>query len=222
MKVDRKFAKSIWFVTVFLAIRGLTACDSERQTRIAGQLSAPGEPACETCPRTPTEVQISVDEKSRMTIEFKDNSPNEDGFMIERKTGDSTFIPIATFTTKEPCKLENPTREAPCFFDNDPGLLPGATYTYRVHAFRKTEHSNYSTPVTVTYSVGVVACAEEPPCPLEKKRSGEEEETGASASAPASTSGSGTTGTSSGSGASAGASSSSGTTGSSSSGTTSK
>jgi hypothetical protein len=67
-----------------------------------------------------------------LQLAWNDNSNNEDGFKIERKTGTSgTFTEIAT-----------PGPNVTSY--NDAGLTDGATYCYRVRAFNSAGNSAYT------------------------------------------------------------------------------
>jgi hypothetical protein len=71
------------------------------------------------------------------SLVWTDNSSNEDGFKIERKSSGESFSVIATVGSNVN------------FFD-DAGLSGGTTYTYRVRAFKGALNSDYSNEATVT------------------------------------------------------------------------
>ena len=67
-----------------------------------------------------------------LTLTWVDNSTNEDGFKIERKTGTSgTFAQIATVGAKVTSYI-------------DSTLTAGTTYCYQVRAFNTAGNSDYS------------------------------------------------------------------------------
>ncbi|TXK32792.1 T9SS type A sorting domain-containing protein [Pontibacter qinzhouensis] len=96
----------------------------------------------------PTEVTLtatSVEEpaSSTVVINWKDNSDNEANFVLERSTDGSNFTAVA-----------EPAANATTYTDTD-GLLPNATYHYRLKAVNEEEASAYS----------VVAVVQTPPIP---------------------------------------------------------
>jgi hypothetical protein len=86
-------------------------------------------------PVAPTELSASAVSTSSIGLAWADNSENETGFKIERKTGTNSFTQIATVST-------NVTDYT------DTGLTSGAAYTYRVRAFNSHGDSGYSAEVT--------------------------------------------------------------------------
>jgi hypothetical protein len=85
--------------------------------------TAMGDGASPPAPATGLEVEPASATDLRLT--WVDNSSDETGFRIERKTGDGPFEPIAT-------------TGAGATLYRDPNLAPGATYTYRVVVIRDT------------------------------------------------------------------------------------
>jgi YVTN family beta-propeller protein len=77
---------------------------------------------------------------SQINISWTDNSTDEVGFRIERRTADSAFLEITTVGA-------NTT------FYSDTGLLPYTTYYYRVRAYTLSENSPYSNQASATTSV---------------------------------------------------------------------
>ena len=82
---------------------------------------------------------------SQITLTWSDNSGNESGFKIERKTGTGAFSQIATVAAN--------VRTYP-----NTGLAPATNYTYRVRATNSSGDSTYSNTVSATTS-GVVNVA---------------------------------------------------------------
>ena len=67
----------------------------------------------------------------QLTLNWNDNSDNEDGFLIERSTDGTAFLEIG-----------GAAQDATTF--EDTGLLPETEYWYRVRAFNFTGNSGYS------------------------------------------------------------------------------
>ncbi|MBI2058578.1 MAG: hypothetical protein HYT87_02285 [Nitrospirae bacterium] len=126
--------------------------DSSATTFATGiEAAAVPEPACEGCPRTPTDLKVTKGSGTQVVLEFKDNANNEDGFVFERQTDGASFIPVGKAPTNVSCLLENPTRTGPCFRDSDPALTTGVTYTYRALSYREFLYSNYSSAIAITF-----------------------------------------------------------------------
>jgi uncharacterized protein (TIGR02145 family) len=89
-------------------------------------------------PIAPSNLTAIVASTSQLNLSWTDNSTNETGFKIERKTGISTYTVIATLA-------ENITTFS------DQGLTPNTTYTYRIYAYNSAGASlTYSNELTVT------------------------------------------------------------------------
>jgi YVTN family beta-propeller protein len=76
---------------------------------------------------------------SQINLSWTDNSTDEVGFRIERRTADSAFLEIATVGA-------NTT------IYSDTGLLPYTTYYYRIRAYNLSENSPYSNQASATTS----------------------------------------------------------------------
>jgi len=75
---------------------------------------------------------------SQIILTWLDNSTNETGFKIERKTGSGTWSEIGSVNTN-------------IYTYTDAAVISGTTYTYRVYAFNSTGNSlNYSNEITIT------------------------------------------------------------------------
>ncbi|MBI3008434.1 MAG: fibronectin type III domain-containing protein, partial [Candidatus Omnitrophica bacterium] len=83
-------------------------------------------------PTAPSGLSASAALASQIDLSWTDNSSNETGFRIERKTGASgTYSEIAT-----------PTANTTTY--NDTGLSESTTYYYRVRAYNASGNSSYS------------------------------------------------------------------------------
>ena len=95
--------------------------------------------APQTVPNAPgyMEAQAFTD---RIELGWTDNSTNETGFKIERRTGSGSYSQIGTTS-------ENSGNSA---FYTDNTTAPQTTYTYRVRAYNAAGNSGYNTEVTAT------------------------------------------------------------------------
>jgi len=87
----------------------------------------------------PTLLNAHTASISQINLSWIDNSTDEVGFRIERRTADSSFLEITTVGA-------NTT------FYSDTGLLPYTTYYYRVRAYNFSENSPYSNATSATTS----------------------------------------------------------------------
>jgi hypothetical protein len=91
-----------------------------------------------TMPNAPSDLAATSPSPSSAQLTWTDNSTDEDGFSIERKTGVSgTYAEIATTATN----IASYT---------DSAVDAGTTYFYRVRAFAETVYSSYSGVASVT------------------------------------------------------------------------
>jgi uncharacterized protein (TIGR02145 family) len=95
-------------------------------------------------PVPPSNLTGTVASSTQINLSWTDNSTNETGFKIERKTGTGTYTVVGTTAT-------NITTL------NDTGLSQGTTYTYRVFSYNaggnSTTYSNEITLNTLSTSV---------------------------------------------------------------------
>jgi hypothetical protein len=89
-------------------------------------------------PVAPSNLAATAVSTTQINLSWLDNSGDETGFKIERKTGASgTYAQIAT-------TIANIT------VDNDSGLSPSTTYYYRVRAYNANGNSAYSNEASAT------------------------------------------------------------------------
>ena len=91
-----------------------------------------------TLPSAPSELKAGKGING-ISVSWKDNSDNEDSFIIKRSKNDSSFVVIAT--------LEHDTETY-----NDSNLNLGSIYGYRVKAINKAGETEYSNIAVVNYS----------------------------------------------------------------------
>jgi len=89
-------------------------------------------------PLAPSNLTGSVASSTQINLSWTDNSTNETGYKIERKTGTETYAVVGSTAT-------NVTTF------NDTGLTPNTTYTYRVYSYNTVGNSlTYSNSLTLT------------------------------------------------------------------------
>jgi hypothetical protein len=94
-----------------------------------------------TVPNAPSNEQLSASSSSIVNVSFNDNSTNESGFIIERKTGAAdTYAPVATL----------PANGTATDSFIDTGLAASTTYFYRVKAFNVIDASAYAPEMSIT------------------------------------------------------------------------
>ena len=89
------------------------------------------DPPPVTKPNAPSVLTATTISGSQIDLGWTDNSTNETSFIIERSTDGTTFTNLATVTTN-------------ITVYSDTGLLPSATYYYRVRATNSAGDSSYS------------------------------------------------------------------------------
>ena len=94
-------------------------------------------PITESLPAPPSDLQALAISSTKINLAWTDNSGDESGFKVERKTGSGAFGQIATVGA-------NVTTYSNAF------LTPNTEYTYQVRAYRGSTNSSYavSSPVT--------------------------------------------------------------------------
>ena len=92
-------------------------------------------------PVPPSNLTGSVVSTTQINLTWTDNSTNETGFKIERKTGTGTYAIVGTTAT-----------DITTF--NDTGLTPSTTYTYRVYSYNAGGNSpNYSNEIALSVNI---------------------------------------------------------------------
>jgi len=93
-------------------------------------------PPCGNKPNAPNNLFGESISKSEISLSWKDNSDNEDGFILERKEEGTSYVVIAT--------LPKDTNKY-----SDKNLLPDKTYYYRIKAFNSFGESDYSNELKI-------------------------------------------------------------------------
>ena len=90
-----------------------------------------------TKPAAPSKLSATTLSQNNIALVWQDNSDNETGFKIERKTGTAgTFIQRATIGAT--------TGSGSGVYYEDSGLTAGTSYCYRVRAYNSAGNSSYS------------------------------------------------------------------------------
>ena len=110
-------------LSVFLAVFLFSACKKT---------------VSEEASSAPTTLVASLGSPTQVNLSWTDNSTNEKGFTVQRKTGSGAFADLVTLG-----------KDIRTYIDRATSL--GTTYTYRVYAFNNAEvPSGYSNEATVT------------------------------------------------------------------------
>lgn len=98
----------------------------------------------------PSELTVALSGISSVELNWKDNSDNENYFVVERSIDNLKFFNIAVLV-----------RNANSFQDNSNGLLIGSTYFYRIKAY-----SNTDSAFSITVSLKILSTVLLPPANL--------------------------------------------------------
>jgi len=90
-----------------------------------------------TAPVAPGNLTVGILSAEAAEIEWQDNSYNEEGFKVERKQGSGIWQEVAVRPKDWPRWI-------------DIGLMPGATYTYRIYAYNSVGDSDHSNEFSIT------------------------------------------------------------------------
>ncbi|OGL43202.1 MAG: hypothetical protein A2042_07050, partial [Candidatus Schekmanbacteria bacterium GWA2_38_11] len=97
-------------------------------------------------PVAPSSLKASVESASQISLTFKDNSTDEDGFKIFKKTSSGNFKMVK--------KVDLSPGENETVTASDVGVFTsGKKYTYKVKAFNEAGNSDYSNVVGIRISV---------------------------------------------------------------------
>jgi uncharacterized protein (TIGR02145 family) len=89
-------------------------------------------------PVPPSNLTGTVSSSTQINLSWTDNSTNETGFKIERKTGTGTYAVVGSTATDVTTY-------------SDTGLTPSTTYTYRVYSYNSGGNSpTYSNEIDIT------------------------------------------------------------------------
>lgn len=120
------------FLTLLLGITIAYSCSTSSDGN--------GNSTTTVVPVAPSNLTGTVASTTQINLSWTDNSTNETGFKIERKTGTGTYAIVGTTAT-----------DVTTFIDT--GLTPSTTYTYRVYSYNAVGSSlAYSNEFTITTS----------------------------------------------------------------------
>jgi uncharacterized protein (TIGR02145 family) len=120
-------SKKLIMKNLFFSILILTFCGCKK--------SADGN--VEVIPLAPTELKGTIVSKDQLDLTWKDNSTNETGYKIERKTDSGNFTEIGS-------------NAADVTIFSDKTVILNTNYTYRVYSFNKVGKSiQYSNEVSI-------------------------------------------------------------------------
>jgi len=109
-------------------IRAYNAVGNSGYSIIASDMT----PSCPVGPPVaPTDLTAKARGKNNITLKWKDNSNNEDGFAIERRTDGTSFAEVYRVEPNTTSYLNT-------------GLQSKILYYYRVRAYKQSGNSDYS------------------------------------------------------------------------------
>jgi uncharacterized protein (TIGR02145 family) len=122
--------KATFILSLILVFTLFFACSTSNDSN--------GNSTTTVVPISPTSLTGTVISTSQINLSWTDNSTNETGFKIERKTGTGAYAVVGSVN-------------ADVLTYNDLGLIPNTTYTYRVYAYNAAGNSpTYSNEVTLS------------------------------------------------------------------------
>lgn len=135
MKFEKKkIMKKI--ITLLFGIILAYSCSTNTDTN--------GNSVTTVVPASTSNLVGTVVSTTELNLSWTDNSTNETGFKIERKTGAGNYAVVASTTTDISSY-------------SDTGLTPGVTYTYRVYSYNAVGNSlTYSNELSLTTSALIV------------------------------------------------------------------
>jgi uncharacterized protein len=123
--------------TYYYGVVAFNASGNSRPSNPANATTHGGPPPPPPPPAAPSSLQANAASPTQVNLQWSDNSGNEDGFRIERHSGDGNFGLIATVGP-------NVTS-----YSNG-SLIEGTSYTYRVQAFNTGGASSWSNAANAT------------------------------------------------------------------------
>jgi len=143
-----KLFRIVSIVTIYSAILLMSGCGSAGSegsalgTVFSTNPVAPPPAAGPTVAAAPSGLSATAFSSGQINLAWADNSSNESGFRIERKTGiDGTYAEI---TTTVPDIVSY----------SDTGLAPSTIYYYRIRSTNSVGDSSYTTEVHATTPAG--------------------------------------------------------------------
>jgi hypothetical protein len=118
--------------------------DGKNHTRHTSPFRTRGFSTTASLPKAPSKLTATVYSDARINLSWSDNSADETGFRIERKTGSGDWAEIGQVRAN-----------ARTFASA--GLTAGTAYSYRVRAFNAAGTSAYTNEATATTTGGTVA-----------------------------------------------------------------
>lgn len=130
LNINMKFSNMKKIFILIMGIALIYSCSTSTDEN--------GNSITNVVPLAPSNLTGSVASSTQINLTWTDNSTNETGYKIERKTGTETYAVVGSTAT-------NVTTF------NDTGLTPNTTYTYRVYSFNTVGNSlTYSNALTLT------------------------------------------------------------------------
>jgi YD repeat-containing protein len=110
------------------------------------EVSTLTNPPPAVAPESPGSLTANSVSANQIQLTWQDNSINEHGFKIERKTGTEQFSVVAVV-------------DADVIDYTDINLSANTTYTYRIRAYNQVDNSDYSNTASATTTLGDVPSA---------------------------------------------------------------